>query len=152
MDALTLVRAIVAASAQRAKAAGAGSSLVVVPQCPTVHRVVDGVRRARAGKAGGEAGAAGGAAVAEREHVAETWFVNGACLRAKHAVLATNGLFFNGGALAGLLVPCWSYFATIPHGRDPLRPGAGAQALPFRNNMGGFSSINFFTYGFTHGE
>jgi glycine/D-amino acid oxidase-like deaminating enzyme len=123
-DALSYTQALVAAARSAARC-----TVRVVSHCPAVIDVRDDATR--------------GGTVTRLE--------NGVTLRAKHAVVATNGLFLD-LHLAGILVPCWSYFAALPHPRDPLLPQAGATsasavAPPF---MGGRSSHNYMTYGFSH--
>lgn len=99
-------------------------------------------RRARAGRS--RPPAAGGVVAT---------FADGSVVSAKQAVVATNGLFLNMD-LAGLLVPCWSYFVALPHPVDTL--AAAAPVAKVRDPRGtagllrGVSSQNFFTYGFTH--
>jgi glycine/D-amino acid oxidase-like deaminating enzyme len=76
-------------------------------------------------------------------------FADGTHIFAKHVVLATNGLFVP-RPLAGLLVPCWTYFVALPHPVDPLTGRAvvePAAAVAPQLCMGGYSSPNFVTQG-----
>ena len=81
-----------------------------------------------------------------------TKFDNGSAITSRHAVLTTNGQYLS-HALAGILVPCWSYFVALPHPRDPLVDKQGTvhpSATRADLKMNGYSSHNYMTYGFTH--
>ncbi len=79
-----------------------------------------------------------------------TKFDNGSAITSRHAVLTTNGQYLS-HALAGILVPCWSYFVALPHPRDPLVDKQGTvhpSATRADLKMNGYSSHNYMTYGF----
>eukprot|EP00697_Spironema_sp_BW2_P006090 gnl/Spiro4/18477_TR9892_c0_g1_i1.p1 gnl/Spiro4/18477_TR9892_c0_g1~~gnl/Spiro4/18477_TR9892_c0_g1_i1.p1 ORF type:complete len:702 (+),score=133.10 gnl/Spiro4/18477_TR9892_c0_g1_i1:72-2177(+) len=121
IDPLAFVQAVVAATR-----ASTRSHVSTIEHCPSV---VD---------------------ISDRDGHVVTTFADGTKLRSKQVVVATNGLFLN-MSLAGILIPCWSYFVALPHPRDPLYPqSSAAQAAAFAPllKMGGECTHNFFTYGF----
>lgn len=121
IDALAFTEAVLAAAKTTTRC-----KLTIVEHCPTVTDIFD------------------------RDGAAHCRFANGAVVKGNHLVMAAGGLFLN-MHLAGIVVPCWSYFVALPHGRDPHRPGVDQTALlPSTGFLGGKHSINFFTYGFTH--
>jgi glycine/D-amino acid oxidase-like deaminating enzyme len=123
IDALAFVNKVVAVGQQLSK-----GRLTVIEHCPAVISVDDVNAPAT------------GVCITLRD---------GTRITANHAVVATNGMFLN-SHLAGILRPCWSYFLTLPHPRDPLRGSQRISELSKPALLGGHSSRNFFTFGFTH--
>jgi glycine/D-amino acid oxidase-like deaminating enzyme len=74
--------------------------------------------------------------VAGSAHLAVLRLADGTSIRARHAVLATGGLFMPDD-LRGILRPCWSYFSYMAPQKD-------SPPLPQPN------SPNFFTFDFSH--
>jgi len=88
--------------------------------------------------------------VSEDAKEAYVLFQNGVKMGAKHVILATNALFLS-TSLAGILKPCWSYFVALPHPRDPLKDASVSNSSHRPSRLlQSTSSMNFFTYGFTH--